>query len=271
MMDVPIIVHPTNEASVFLPENLLERASILADKERGEIPLCCVLDFDGELVPIAIKDFGAKICSTWPCFHTKLFCIERDGVKMGIIGGTVGASFAVLIAEQLIACGCSHIIGYSSAGAIDDHLSMPCFVVPDRALRDEGTSYHYIPPTRWANAKSELAAVVARHAVVCGLPVHCGSTWTTDAPYRETRSQIQDHRDSGILSVEMEAAALMALAEVRKAEIASLLHVTNAFATTENDFHKGSVDINKKIIISCFEAFAETLNHKHFNDKGHKD
>jgi hypothetical protein len=69
----------------------------------------------------------------------------------------------------------------------------------------------------------------------------------------------------------MEAAALMALAEVRKAEIASLLHVTNAFATTENDFHKGSVDINKKIIISCFEAFAETLNLKHFDDKGHRD
>jgi len=256
----PIIRHPVEEPAVFLPGKLLERAAAMLGKERGAIPRCCVLDFDAELVSVATERFGAKPCPAWSCFHTTLLRIERDGAEMGLIGGTVGAPFAVLAAEQLIACGCRHIIGYSSAGAVQDRLSLPCLVVPDRALRDEGTSYHYLSPAVWAEARGELRGIVARNAAVCGLPVHRGATWTTDAPYRETHSQIEEYRAEGILSVEMEAAALMALAEVREAEIASLLHLTNVFATTVDDFNKGPVHINEKIITCCFKAFAEALD-----------
>ncbi len=178
---------------------------------------------------------------------------------MGLIAGTVGAPFAVLVSEQLIACGCQHIIGYRSSGAVASGLSLPCLVVPDRALRDEGTSYHYLPPVVWAEPRGTLGEMLARHVKRCGLPVHRGATWTTDAPYRETQSEIEQHRANGILTVEMEAAALMALAQVRKAEIASLLHVTNTFATAENDFDKGPDDINEKVLTCCFEAFREAL------------
>ncbi|MFC1805699.1 nucleoside phosphorylase [Planctomycetota bacterium] len=253
----PIIDHPTDEAAVFLPENLLERAASMLRRERGTIPSCCVLDFDGELVPVARDRFGAAPCAAWPCFHTTLLRIECEGLETGLIGGTVGAPFAALVSEQLIACGCRHIIGYSSAGAIADGLPLPCLVVPDRALRDEGTSYHYLPPARWAEARGGLPATLARHAEACGLPVRRGPTWTTDAPYRETPSQIEAHRSAGVLSVEMEAAALMALAQARKAEIASLLHVTNTMATAERDFHKGPEDINASILAACIAAFAE--------------
>lgn len=258
--NAPIVDHPTDEESAFLPENLLKRSSSMLRKESGSLPRCCVLDFDGELVPVARDRFGATPCSVWPCFHTVLFRVERDGINMGLIGGTVGAPFAVLVAEQLIALGCRHIIGYSSSGAVSDRLVLPCSVVPDRALRDEGTSYHYLPPTKWAHSRGELPAIAARHAAVCGLPVHRGPTWTTDAPYRETRIQIERHRAEGVLAVEMEAAALMALAEARDAEIASLLHVTNALATADTDFHKGPSDVHEKVITCCLEAFAEALN-----------
>lgn len=228
-------------------------------KEHGSIPACCVLDFDGELAPVAIERFGAKSSPVWPCFHTTLLRIERDGFPMGLIAGTVGAPFAVLVSEQLITCGCRHIIGYSSSGAVAGWLSLPCLVVPDRALRDEGTSYHYLPPTVWVESTGTLGDTLARHAELCGLPVHRGTTWTTDAPYRETQAQIDQHRANGILTVEMEAAALMALAQVRKAEIASLLHVTNAFATAENDFHKGPGDINEKVLTCCLQTFREAI------------
>ena len=257
--NLPITDHDTDETAVFRPENLLERASSMMDKQAGCLPPCCLLDFDGELVPVARERFGATQCPVWPCFHTVLFRVERDGVEMGLIGGTVGAPFAVLVAEQLIASGCRHIIGYSSSGAISNRLDLPCFVVPDRALRDEGTSYHYLPPSPWAYTRGILPDVVARHAVVCGLPVHRGATWTTDAPYRETRTLIERHRANDILTVEMEAGALMALAEARGAEIASLLHVTNALATTDDDFDKGPSDVNDKIMTCCFGAFAEVM------------
>ena len=228
-------------------------------KDHGRIPACCVLDFDGELAPVAIERFGAKPSPVWPCFHTTLLRIERNGFQMGLIAGTVGAPFAVLVSEQPITCGCQHIIGYSSSGAVASWLSLPCLVVPDRALRDEGTSYHYLPPSVWAESRSTLGDTLARHGELCGLPVHRGATWTTDAPYRETQTQIDRHRADGILTVEMEAAALMALAQVRKAEIASLLHVTNSLSTAENDFHKGPNDINEKILRCCLQTFREAL------------
>ena len=256
---VPILDHPTGEQPVFKPENLLEQASGILGTKKGSIPPCCVLDFDGELIPIARERFDANACDVWSCFHTTLLRVEWRGLSMGLIGGTVGAPFAVLVAEQLIAAGCRHIIGYSSSGSISSGLTLPCLVVPHRALRDEGTSYHYLPPSRWINARGRLPDTLAHHAVSCGLPVHRGTTWTTDAPYRETQSQIVRHGAAGVLTVEMEAAALMALAEVHRADIASLLHVTNALATSADDFHKGEGDINERVIVTCLDTFSAAL------------
>jgi len=253
----PILDHATAEPSVFVPENLLERAARMRGQQSAAIPSCCLLDFDGELVPVARDRFGAMPCSDWPCFHTSLQVIERDGFAMGLIGGTVGAPFAVLVAEQLIASGCRKIIGYSSAGAVSLELKPPCLIVPDRAVRDEGTSYHYLPPEFEVHAEGRLPEVLARRAEEIGIPVQRGATWTTDAPYRETASQIERHRREGVLTVEMEAAALMALAKVRVCEVASLLHVTNAMATTEDDFNKGPADIHERVIACCFAAFRD--------------
>lgn len=259
MCDGPIIRHPTHEPSIFLPGNLLKRAATMLGKEWGPIPRCCVLDFDGELSPVARESFDARLHPSWPCFHTSLLHVTVDGFEMGLIAGTVGAPFAVLIAEQLIASGCRHIVGYSSAGAVSDGLRLPCLVVPERALRDEGTSYHYLPESAWIHARGELPGILARHAARCGLPVHRGLTWTTDAPYRETETEIQMHRAEGVLSVEMEAAALMALAEARGAEIASLLHVTNSLAMEEGDFDKGEADVNLRVIKCCSSALREAM------------
>ncbi|MHB1005002.1 MAG: nucleoside phosphorylase [Chloroflexota bacterium] len=258
-LEAPILHHPTDEQAVFLPENLLERSANLQGKARGSIPRCCLLDFDAELIPVALAKFGAQVCEGWSCFHTTLLRIEGDGVEMGIIGGTVGAPYAVLVAEELIASGCRHIIAYSSAGAIADWLRPPCLVVPEGALRDEGTSYHYLPPARWTVARGALPDILRRRVEACGLPVHRGLSWTTDAPYRETQSEIARHRAAGVLCVEMEAAALMALAQARGAEIASLLHVTNVLATGANDFHKGPADIHDYVIGCCLDSFTDAL------------
>lgn len=255
----PIVGHPTDEPALFRPENLLDRAAAMLGREQGSIPRCCVLDFDGELLPAAVEHFAAVPCPVWACFHTRLFRVRQGEFEMGLIAGTVGAPFAVLVGEQLIASGCRHIIGYASSGAVADWLSLPCLVVPDRGLRDEGTSYHYVPPSTWAEPTGDLPTILTRHAAGCGLPVHRGPTWTTDAPYRETLSQVRQYRALGVLTVEMEAAALMALAMVQKAEIASLLHVTNTLATSDHDFHKGPADINQRILSCCLQAFAESL------------
>lgn len=128
--------------------------------------------------------------------------------------------------------------------------------MPNRAVRDKRTTYHYLPPEVEVRAEGRLPEILTCRAKEIGLPVRRGTTWTTDAPsYRETASQIERHRREGVLTQEMEATALMALAKVWPCEVASLLHVTNAMAKSEDDFQKGPADIHEKVIACCLATF----------------
>src|SRR5581483_12423271 len=100
-------------------------------------------------------------------------------------GCAVGAGFAVLIAEELFASGCRLLISVSSAGQITAVQAPPYFVVIDRALRDEGTSYHYLPPSEYSEAPRQLTQMAREALTAAGIPIQSGATWTTDAPFRE--------------------------------------------------------------------------------------
>src|SRR5206468_10326486 len=137
---------------------------------------------------------------------------EYAGLPIGIVGCAVGASFAVLTAEQLFVSGCRFLISITSAGQIEPMGPTPYFVLIDRALRDEGTSHHYLPPSLFAEADPGLADRAFRDLSALPIAVHRGASWTTDAPYRETENAIDSARAQGALAVEMEAAALYAFA-----------------------------------------------------------
>ena len=156
-----------------------------------------------------------------------------------MIGGTVGAPFAVLVAEELFALGCRALVSISSAGLVAERFAPPFFLLVERALRDEGTSTHYMPPGRYADADPSLVAAVRERMAGLSVPVHTGSSWTTDAPFRETKGLIASRRMDGIVSVEMEAAAILTLGKVLNKPVVCLAHVTNTMATREEDFEKG--------------------------------
>jgi purine-nucleoside phosphorylase len=242
----PILTGKDHAApSVFRPEALLREARRQKSLLITAVPEVCVLDPDGDVVR-HLKRIGAgQAHEGWACYHTDLLTFELDGVgEVGIIGCAVGASFAVLLAEQLFASGCRLLISVTSAGQITDNGPTPYFVLIDRALRDEGTSYHYLPPSLFADAPD--AALFDRIGkAVAGLPgvvIHRGATWTTDAPYRETEVAITSARQQGALAVEMEAAALYAFAAAAHRAVVCFAHVTNAMAQTEGDFEKGEAD-----------------------------
>jgi uridine phosphorylase len=163
-------------------------------------------------------------------------------VEIGVVGCAVGAPFAVLLAEQMFASGCRFLISVTSSGQITPVAEPPYFILIDRALRDEGTSYHYLPPSRFAEADPAVLALLAPLVGTAPVAVHRGATWTTDAPYRETGAAIAAHRAAGILAVEMEAAALYAFSRARGRPVACFAHVTNTMARTEGDFEKGEAD-----------------------------
>jgi uridine phosphorylase len=135
--------------------------------------------------------------------------------------------------------GCRFLISMTSAGQIVPQGAPPYFVVIDRALRDEGTSYHYLPPSDFAEADPSLVAIVMTAMAGTGQRVHRGAAWTTDAPFRETASAIERCRARNILAVEMEAAALYAFARARAKPVLCLAHVTNQMAVADGDFEKG--------------------------------
>jgi uridine phosphorylase len=115
----------------------------------------------------------------------------------------------------MFASGCRLLVSITSSGQITALRPPPYFILIERALRDEGTSYHYLPASAYAEADPVLIATVTEALTGAGEPVERGATWTTDAPYRETAAAIKAAREQGILAVEMEAAALYAFAQAR--------------------------------------------------------
>jgi uridine phosphorylase len=148
----------------------------------------------------------------------------------------------VLVVEELFAAGCRLVISITSAGQITPLGPPPYVVLLERALRDEGTSYHYLPPADFSRLEPALARLIVAGWQAADLPLHVGAAWTTDAPFRETESAIAAARRRGIVAVEMEAAALYALATVRRWPIVCFAQVTNQMAQQEGDFEKGEAN-----------------------------
>ena len=203
------------------------------------VPEVCLLDPDGDIVRHLAKAGTASEHLGWACYHTTLYLFDLDGTEVGVIGCAVGAPFAVLVAEQLAASGCQLLISVTSSGSITSSLEPPHFVLIEKALRDEGTSHHYLPASRWAYAPEGLFSQLDGLLVNLSQPVISGSTWSTDAPYRETARAIEEAERLGIIAVEMEAAALYAYAAARGREVICVAHVTNSMAAHGDDFEKG--------------------------------
>lgn len=228
--------------SVFTPEGLLREARRQKDLPLATVPPICVLDPDGDIVRRLVAAGTARRDPGWACYHTELYRCCQDGFDLGLIGCAVGAPFAVLLAEQLFASGCCFLISMTSAGQLAPLLPPPYFVLIEQALRDEGTSYHYLPPAEFSAAPRDLLAHMTGAFDSLTQVIERGATWTTDAPFRETAETVAAMRSRGLLAVEMEAAALYAFATARRKPVLCFAHVTNQMAQVHGDFEKGEAD-----------------------------
>ena len=228
------------EPSVFTAENLLREARRQKGLAPVDVPSICILDPDGDLGRLLLNTGSARVSQDWACYHTELLVFEQADLKLGLVPCAVGASFAVLVAEELFAAGCRLLISLTSAGQIANRFgSPPYFLLIEQAWRDEGTSHHYLPPSDRVAIRPDLLQMLRDVFIGAAVRVLTGTVWTTDAPFRETESAIRFYREQGVAAVEMEAAALYALAEARAKEIVCLAHVTNQMAVIEGDFEKG--------------------------------
>lgn len=242
-------------ASVFTAENMLREARRQKSIVEGNIPPICILDPDGDLAAYLEASEQATLHPSWACYHTRLLAFRHGGVQFGIVPYAVGSSFAVLVAEELFASGCALLISITSAGQIVPVGQPPYFVLIERALRDEGTSHHYLPPAPYSTLRPALSACLSTAFEHLPTPMHRGAMWTTDAPFRETPEAIQFAQAEGLLGVEMESAALYAYAEAAAKDVVCFAHITNQMAQVDGDFEKG-VDQGSQHALAVIQATA---------------
>jgi len=173
---------------------------------------------------------------------------EVDGMLCAIVPRTIGGPYATLVAEQLRSSGARVILGLTSAGRVAASVPVPSLVVARAAIRDEGTSYHYLASDRPAAANAPLADSLERGLRSLGVPVLSGTVWTTDAPYRETNRQLADYGRQGVLAVEMQAASLFAFGIAKQIPVGVVAHVTNAVGHEEEPFEKGSHEFSQRLL-----------------------
>jgi uridine phosphorylase len=168
----------------------------------------------------------------------------------------IGAPATVTWVEELLALGARQVIGIGIAGSLREELPAGSMVVCTKALRDEGTSHHYLPYSRYAFPSTTLTRQIAKALRADGLPFVEGPSWTVDAPYRETVAEIRRWRKEGILTVEMEISALFSLAKYRRARAAAVFVISDV---VHEDGWRPQFHDAREGLVAAFEAVKRAL------------
>jgi uridine phosphorylase len=224
----PILEHE------FVEKSKLEPTHIVKPRDTPEI---CVICFFREVIERVVTEKKARTLSSnrWEDDQHPIYEMEHAGRRVAFFHPGVGAPMAAGLLEEAIATGCRKFIVVGGAGALEKDLEVGKLILVSSALRDEGVSYHYLPPAREVTANP--AGILALETVLQnkGIHYHKAKTWTTDAPYRETQPTIDARRTEGCFTVEMEAASLMAVAQFRGAVLGQLLYAGDDLSGAEWD------------------------------------
>jgi uridine phosphorylase len=160
-----------------------------------------------------------------------LYTVNSTGGRVAVLTNIgLGAPMVASQADELLALGARRIVSIALSGGLQADLEPGATVVVDGAIRDEGTSHHYLPPGREVAPDRALQRALLGALSGGAHDVREGRTWSTDAPYRETRDEVVRYQAEGVLTVDMELAALLAVAEARGAAAAGVLVVGDSLA-----------------------------------------
>ena len=200
------------------------------------LPERCVIAFSKSSVKAIAEKYGAAVIAEKPSCTVNLpiYEVNIDGVKIALTTGFLGSAGSSNQIYELCAAGVKKIIACGAAGTLTNK-PLGALVIPDCAVRDEGASYHYAPPSYEIKADADVAAHIAKTLTKLGLPHVAGKTWTTDAFYRETEDKIALRRLQGCLTVEMECAAMIAVSRFLNAKFGQILYCGDDLSGTDYD------------------------------------
>ncbi len=191
-----------------------------------DVPEHCVMCFFKEVLDAVVTTKNARVLAAheWADGSHQIYEIDHGGRRLAFMHAGMGGPLSAGLLEDAIARGCRKFVVCGGCGALDPKIAVGYLVVVSAAVRDEGVSYHYVSPSREVQAHAEGVAVLQSTLADRGLPFVTGKTWTTDAPYRETPARIASRRSEGCVTVEMEAASLMAVAQFRHVVLGQILY-----------------------------------------------
>ena len=165
-------------------------------------------------------------------FTSRLYTRQSSRAGVCLTGPGVGAPYAAMLLETLIAWGARRIIFVGWCGAVSKQVKIGDIILPTSALVDEGTSRNYVEPDN-GQSKPALSMVSLVEQVLEDnrIDFHSGKIWTTDAVYRETRAKVENYQRQGVLAVEMEISALFSVAQFRNVEFGAILVVSDELSS----------------------------------------
>jgi uridine phosphorylase len=248
-MTYPILEHdPTREA-------FIEPSSIIQPRD---VPEHCVLCFFQDVIDKVVAEHGATMLAEhgWEDGPWPLYEITYKDQRLAFFNPGVGAAHAAGILEEVIAWGCRKFIACGGCGVLERDITLGGLVVVSAAVRDEGVSYHYLPPAREVVAHELGVRALVETLEGRGIPHRVGKVWTTDAPYRETPDIIARRREEGCLVVEMEAAGTMAVAAFRDVVFGQVLYGGDDLTGAEWDSRdwQSQVDVRERLFWLAADA-----------------
>lgn len=247
----PICEYDTNCEAIIRAENFLEKT----------LPQRCVITFFRKELHNFAQENNLPIIEY---LHSEILDIpiyryHTGSEEICLTMPFATAPGAACTLEELHAMGCEKFIICGGAGSLVKGTPIGEIILPTSALRDEGTSYHYLPPSREVSCHNTTAEIVSRELANMGIPFRTGKTWTTDALYRETPAMIQRHREEGCITVEMETAAFFALSKYYDLPLAQLLYAGDdvSGATWESRSWNKQKSIRENLLFTAVELAAK--------------
>jgi uridine phosphorylase len=227
-MDLPLLEHDFDDPGVIEPSQVLKPV---------DIATCAVLCFFKEVIESVAARPDAQTVTVLRVADGPhpIYEIEHAGRRLAVLHPGVGAPLAAGLMEEAIALGCRSLVAVGGSGALVPELTLGHAVIVESALRDEGTSFHYLPAGRTVDADPDGIAALRQVLDDASVPFVGGRSWTTDGVYRETRTVVKSRTAEGCITVEMEAAAFIAVARYRDVRFGQLLYAGDSLAGDEWD------------------------------------
>ena len=239
--EIPLLEFDDSSPEVIPPDH---------DWTAGRLPEKCLFAFLGNVVHEYAAEHNARVVETLitVTFDIPIYVLHDGDEDICLVQSPIGAAASAQVLDTLVSCGCRKVIAVGSCGVLAN-LEENAFIVPTKALRAEGASYHYLPASRFVELDAEPIAAIEETLLQHGLPFVTCTTWTTDGFFRETRDMVRYRLDEGCSVVEMECAALAACCRMRGAKFGQLLFTADSLANVhEYDARDFGTDSHEKAL-----------------------